>query len=305
MGGAATAARRVNRADAHRRLFGCSVPRRALRGDPIPRARRADADVESTPVKRWLALLLATVLVFLAACETVPISGRTQLIAFPEGEEIQMGVTAYQDVLKKSRVSADPAVNAQVARVGHRIAAATGRSDYQWEFHAIEDRQANAFCLPGGKIAVYTGILPITRDDAGLAAVLGHEVSHAIARHSGERMTQQLAVQFGLGLTQVALSGNDPRVAELGSAALGALATGAILLPFSRAQESEADHLGLVYMAKAGYHPAAARDLWVRMAEQSRGQRPPEFLSTHPAAETRIRQIEGWIPEALRYYSPR
>jgi predicted Zn-dependent protease len=216
-----------------------------------------------------------------------------------------MGATAYRDVLKKGKLSNDPALNERVTRVGHRIAQATGRVDYQWEFNVIEDKQVNAFCLPGGKVAVYTGILPITRDDAGLAAVLGHEVSHAIARHSGERLTQQLGVQVGLIAVQVALAGRDPHMAKLGTAAFSALATGAVLLPFSRAQESEADHLGLVYMAKAGYDPTAARDLWIRMSQASKGVRkPPEFLSTHPADETRIRQIEGWLPEARQYYRP-
>jgi predicted Zn-dependent protease len=148
--------------------------------------------------------------------------------------------------------------------------------------------------------------LPITRDDAGLAAVLGHEVSHAIARHGGERMSQQLAVE-GLTVagTQALLAGRDPRVVQLVGATLGAGATVGLLLPWSRAQESEADHLGLVYMAKAGYHPSAARDLWLRMAEASKGRDQMEFLSTHPLPETRIKQIEDWIPEALQYYKPR
>ena len=249
-----------------------------------------------------IAFALAMVLV--AACETVPLTGRHQLLLFPEGTELQMGADAYRDVLKKAKVSNDPALNEQVTRVGQRIAQATGRSDYRWEFKVLEDKQVNAFCLPGGKVAVYTGILPVTRDDAGLAAVLGHEVSHAIARHSGERMTQQLGVQIGLIGVQVALSGRDPRVAQLGTTALAALASGAVLLPFSRVQESEADHLGLIYMAKAGYHPSAARDLWVRMSAASKGQRPPEFLSTHPSPETRVKQIEDWLPEALQYYNP-
>src|SRR5207245_4352402 len=200
--------------------------------------------------------------------------------------------------LKKAKPATAPVAIAQVRPVGRRIAEATGRTDYQWEFNLIEDKQANAFCLPGGKVAVYTGILPLTRDDSGLAAVLGHEVSHAIARHSGERLSQQLGVQLGLVGAQLALSGRDPRMAQLGTTALGALATGAILLPFSRAQESEADHLGLIYMAKAGYDPTAARELWVRMSQSSKGQKPPEFLSTHPSDETRIKQIEMWLPEA-------
>jgi len=216
-----------------------------------------------------------------------------------------MGLTAYREVLSKGKVSADSTLNAQVTRVGRRIAEATGKN-YQWKFRVIEDKQANAFCLPGGKVAVYTGILPLTQDDAGLAAVLGHEVSHAIARHGGERVSQGLLVQTGLAATQVALARNDPRMVQSVTSLLGAGAAVGLLLPWSRAQESEADHLGLVYMAKAGYHPSAARDLWVRMAQAERSQgRPLEFLSTHPAPETRIRQIEGWIPEALQYYQPR
>jgi len=251
-------------------------------------------------------LALLTVFVTTAACATAPITGRHQLLLLSEGEEHQMGLSSYQTVLKQSRLSSDPVATEQVRRVGRRIAEATGRTDYQWEFNLIEDKQVNAFCLPGGKVAVYTGLLPMTRDDAGLAAVLGHEVSHAIARHGGERVSQGLLVQVGLAATQVALSGNDPAAVQQVTALLGAGATVGLILPWSRTQESEADHLGLIYMAKAGYHPSAARDLWVRMAQAAKaGGRPPEFLSTHPSDETRIRQIEAWIPEALQYYQPR
>ena len=253
-----------------------------------------------------LALLLVLSVV---ACETVPITGRSQLVLIPEGTEVKMGFDSYQQILSKSKVSTDQRLNEQVTRVGRRIAAATERNDYQWEFKVLEDPQVNAFCLPGGKVAVYTGMFPMARDDAGLAAVLGHEVAHAIARHGGERMSQQLAVE---GLTaataQTLLSGNDPRVTQLVGAALGAGATVGLLLPWSRAQESEADHLGLIYMAKAGYHPNAARDLWKRMAEGAGGASASslqQFLSTHPQPATRVTQIEGWIPEALQYYRPR
>ncbi len=240
------------------------------------------------------------------SCATVPYTGRQQLLLLSETEERQMGLSAYQQVLKKGHLSSDPVATEQVRRVGHRIAEATGRTDYQWEFRLLEDKQANAFCLPGGKVAVYTGILPITRDDAGLAAVIGHEVAHAIARHGGERVSQGLLVQVGLAGTQVALARNDPHTVQQVTALLGAGATVGFLLPWSRGQESEADHLGLIFMAKAGYSPWAARDLWVRMAEAAKGrERPPEFLSTHPAEATRIRQIEAWIPEVLPYYHPR
>ena len=217
-----------------------------------------------------------------------------------------MGLDAYRQVLRTAKLSTDAAATEQVRRVGRRIAEATGRTDYQWEFTLIEDKQANAFCLPGGKVAVYTGILPVTRDEAGLAAVLGHEVAHAIARHGGERVSEGLLVQVGLAATQVALSRNDPATVQQVTVLLGAGATVGLLLPWSRSQESEADHLGLIYMAKAGYHPAAARDLWMRMEEAARGRGgPPEFLSTHPSAATPIRQIETWVPEALQYYQPR
>jgi predicted Zn-dependent protease len=242
----------------------------------------------------------------LIARQTVPVTGRKQLLLLPESAELQMGLDSYQQVLSKSRVSTDAALNAQVTRVGRRIAEATEKTDYQWEFRVIEDKQANAFCLPGGKVAVYTGILPITRDDAGLAAVLGHEVAHATARHGGERVSQNLLVQTGLAATQVALARNDPATVQMVTGLLGAGASVGLLLPWGRSQESEADHLGLIYMAKAGYHPSAAKELWVRMDQAAKGQpRPPEFLSTHPAPGTRIRQIEAWIPEALRYYQPR
>ncbi len=250
------------------------------------------------------AVTLATT--SLTACATVPVTGRHQLLLLAESQEQQMGLDAYRQVLKKAKLSTDPVAIEQVRRVGRRIAEATGRTDYEWEFNLIEDKQANAFCLPGGKVAVYTGILPITRDDSGLAAVLGHEVSHAIARHGGERVTQTLLVQMGLAATQVALARNDPVVVQQVTALLGAGATVGLLLPWSRAQESEADHLGLIFMAKAGYDPHAALDLWNRMAEAAKGRdRPPEYLSTHPSEATRIKQIEAWIPEALQFYAPR
>jgi metalloendopeptidase OMA1, mitochondrial len=248
-----------------------------------------------------LLCLLGLVMAMLDGCETVPITGRSQLQLVSGAQEVQMGAQAYNEILGKAKISNDPAVNTLVTRVGSRIAAATGRSDLPWEFKVIDDPQTvNAFALPGGKVAVYTGILPITRDDAGLAAVLGHEVSHVMARHSAERISEQLGAELvakGIG----AAIGLDPQVTELGASLL----VNTLLLPWGRKQESEADHLGLIYMAKAGYDPHAARDLWVRMADASKGRaRPPEFLSTHPSEATRVRQIEGWLPEAMRYYQP-
>lgn len=239
------------------------------------------------------------------ACQTVPVTGRSQLQLISEGQEVAMGFQAYQQVLKKERISSDPELNEMVNRVGARIASATGKTDYQWEFKVFEnDKMINAFCLPGGKVGVYTGIVPITRDEAGLAAVIGHEVAHAIARHGGERASQQLLAE---GISAAVVIGTrDSGRANLYAGLLGLGATVGVLLPYSRLQESEADRLGLIYMAKAGYDPAAARDLWVRMAEAGKGRgKPPEILSTHPADATRIRQIEQWLPEARTYYRPR
>jgi len=245
-----------------------------------------------------IGFLLATAL---AGCETVPVTGRSQLNLLSPTQETQMGTEAYKEILGKAKISKDPAANALVTKVGTRIAQATGRTDLPWEFTVIDEpKTVNAFALPGGKVAVYTGILPITRDEAGLAAVLGHEVSHVMARHSAERVSQQLGVQLTVQLAG-AIFGVDPQVTQAGAALLA----NGLLLPWGRSQESEADHLGLIYMAKAGYDPHAARDLWLRMGEAAKG-RPstPEFLSTHPSDATRVKQIEGWLPEAMKYYKP-
>ena len=252
----------------------------------------------------WLAAFGALAVgigALVSACETVPVTGRSQLQLVSPAQEAEMGADAYKEILGKATVSTDPNVNAFVTRVGTRIAAATGRKDLAWEFKVIDDpKTANAFALPGGKVAVYTGILPVTRDEAGLAAVMGHEVAHVLARHSAERVSRQLALESGAQLIGTVI-GVNPQLTQMG----GAILVSAIQLPWGRAQESEADHLGLIYMAKAGYDPRAARDLWTRMAQASQGgSRPPEFLSTHPSEETRIRQIDGWLPDALRYYSP-
>ena len=244
----------------------------------------------------------------LVACETVPYTGRSQLQLMSAQQEGQMGVQAYQQILGKAKLSTDAAKSEMVARVGRRIAAVTGHPEYQWEYRLIQDdTQVNAFALPGGKVAVYTGILPITRDENGLAAVLGHEIGHVVARHGGERISQQMLVNVGLETTMSALALGNPATVQAVGSLLGAGASVGVLLPWSRAQESEADHLGIILMAKAGYDPHAARDLWVRMAEAAgKGSgRPPEFLSTHPSEPTRITQIEGWMPEAMQYYKPR
>jgi predicted Zn-dependent protease len=232
------------------------------------------------------------------ACETVPITGRQQLILMSAAEENHMGITAYDQVLKGERESRDPQLHAMVTRVGQHIAMVAERPDYAWEFRVIEKDMANAFALPGGKVAVYTGIFKYTQTDAGLAVVMGHEVAHALARHGGERMSRSMIAQLGLTAVQIGLGASNPAIVEGIGLAYGI----GVELPFDRSQESEADHIGLILMAKAGYDPHEAIPFWERMASGQKGQAPPEFLSTHPSGTTRIAQLQQWMPEALRYY---
>lgn len=246
-------------------------------------------------------LLISACLFGGSACQTVPLTGRQQLILLSEAEEGRMGLSAYQQVLREERVSRDPRANALVTRVGQRIAAVADRPDYAWEFRVIDKDEANAFALPGGKVAVYTGLFKYTQDEAGLATVIGHEVAHALARHGAERISQGMLAQVGMAALQVGLSDGNPGILQGIALAYGI----GVELPFGRGQESEADHLGLILMAKAGYDPRAAIGLWERMAAGQRGGGSPEFLSTHPSGTTRIKQIQGWLPEALQYYQGR
>ncbi|MFB3908118.1 MAG: M48 family metallopeptidase [Candidatus Eisenbacteria bacterium] len=252
---------------------------------------------------RPLAASLLLLLVVLAACATVPITGRKSFNLIPEGEEIALGADSYQQLLKQEEVVQSGPDVEMVRRVGRRIAAVSNKKDYDWEFNLIKnDKVVNAFCLPGGKVAVYTGILPVTENEAGLATVMSHEIAHAVARHGGERMTDQLALQLGgMGL-QALLNEKSAATQNLVLAAYGVGAQVGFLLPFSRSQESEADHIGLVYMARAGYDPHAAIQFWQRMEQQSKGGAPPEWLSTHPSHGTRVRQLEEWMPEADKEY---
>ncbi|MDC4223469.1 MAG: M48 family metallopeptidase [Candidatus Manganitrophus sp.] len=256
----------------------------------------------SKPIKKQIILL--ALLSILVACRSTPVTDREQLILVPESQEIQMGLTAYQQILSESKLSDDPEKVAMVRRIGERIAAAADKPDYQWEFNLIEDdSQVNAFALPGGKVAVYTGILPITQNEAGLATVMAHEVAHATARHGGERMSTGLLAQFGMMALDVglAMKNQDPQMKQALLAAYGAAAQVGVILPFSRKQESEADRIGLTYMAKAGYDPKEALQFWERMSKVEK-QKAPEFLSTHPSDETRVEQIAKWIPEVEEEY---
>jgi predicted Zn-dependent protease len=256
---------------------------------------------------------LIALLLLIVGCATVPVTGRKSLNILSDSELLSMSLQEYNDVLKKSKLSNDPAKVQMVKRVGKRIASATEQffrekgmkseiKNYKWEFSLIEDdKVANAWCMPGGKVAVYTGILPITQNATGLAVVMGHEISHAIAKHGNERMSQGMLAQLGAAGLSAALSTNPGATSEIFMAAYGLGANVGVLLPYSRIQESEADHIGLILMAKAGYDPREAVPFWKRMNEKG-GNRPPEFLSTHPAPETRIKDIEDKIPEAMKYY---
>jgi len=246
-------------------------------------------------------------LVLVAGCSTVPYTNRSQLMLMSESDDLQLGAAAYGQVLKKSKVVHDPQITDVVQRVGQRIAAAADKPEYHWEFTVIDDpKQANAFCLPGGKVAVYTGIFPIARDNAGLAAVIGHEVAHALARHGAERMSQGTLLQVGGAAVAVAAgaSGTSGVTQQAIMQAYGLGSTVGIALPFSRSQESEADHIGLILMAKAGYDPEAAIGLWERMEAYEHGQTPPQWLSTHPSPTTRQADLRGWMNQAMQYYTP-
>lgn len=248
------------------------------------------------------ASFVVLVAVISIGCRTAPITQRKQLLIYPENYETQLGVSSYDEILKDEKPSTNQHYIEMVNRVGHRIAQVAGRPDYQWEFRVIESPEQNAFALPGGKVAVYEGILPICLNEAGLAVVMSHEVGHALARHGGERMSQQTAVNsFGTALkwmTQGQRSYNQ----ETLMGAYGAASKYGIILPFSRKHESEADHIGLLLMAKAGYDPAAAPAFWERFAASKNGQAQPEFLSTHPADEHRAMDLRALLPEALTLY---
>lgn len=246
-------------------------------------------------LRRLLALVL------LAGCAAAPYTRRSQLILISPEQESQLGAQAFREVVAKSGVVKSARLTGPVERVGRRLAQAADRADYKWEFAVIDDpKQRNAFALPGGKVAVYTGIFPIAETTTGLAVVLGHEIAHVLARHGAERMSQGLVAELG-GSVLGTLLGRGPTT-QMILAAYGLGAQVGVLLPYGRTQESEADHIGLLLMARAGYDPRQALAFWQRMERAAGGGSPPEFLSTHPSSSTRQQQIEAWLPEALRYY---
>lgn len=264
-----------------------------------------------------MAVLLLMGGLTVAGCETNPYTGRSQLLMTSISEEMQLGEQAYAQVKNDPnvRLSRDPREVEPVKRVAARIIEAAKRSKYaemakqfEWEVTVIkDDKTANAFALPGGKIAVYTGIFPVARTEAGLAAVMGHEVIHALARHGAERMSQGQLTNAALQVAGAAIgaSGGNPLLGQATMAALGLGAQVGVLLPFSRKHESEADYVGILLAADAGYDPRESVGLWERMAELSSGGGPAEFLSTHPSHGTRIEQLKAWMPEAMAIYQKR
>jgi predicted Zn-dependent protease len=250
---------------------------------------------------RWLPLL--GLLVLLGSCSRVEGTNRQRLLLTSAGEENQAGAEAYTEVKKTEKLCTDPAAIALVERVGRRLAAVAPASGFNYEFVVLESPTINAFCLPGGKVAVYTGILPWCQDEASLAAILGHEIAHAIARHGGERMSQGQLQQFG-GQTLAAVletRGIAPTTTQLTMVAYNAGSQYLGVLPYSRLHESEADHLGLLYMAKAGYDPTAAVGFWGRFGALSSGT--PSFLSTHPASADRAAALKAQLGEAQALYA--
>lgn len=255
----------------------------------------------STAVLLTAATSVVAISLFVIGCATAPETGRRQLLTVSAAEENKMGLTAYQQVLKEEPVTQNLAAAELVRKVGQRIAAVANRPDFDWEFNVIESDTQNAFCLPGGKVAVYTGILPVCQSEAGLAVVMAHEVAHAIARHGGERMSHQM-VQNGVkaGLAKLT-STQDEKTQEILLTAYGVGSQYGAILPYSRKHELEADQIGIKLMSKAGYDPTEAPKFWERFS-QTAGDKPMEFLSTHPSDARRSAALRDMLPEALNLY---
>ena len=264
--------------------------------------------------KLFAALIISA---FAAGCSTNPVTGRSQFKLVPEQELQAMAAQEYQQFLSSNKVvaSSNNRDAAMVKRVGSRVTnavksyyASRNLSDalagFTWEYNLVNDPAVNAWAMPGGRIVVYTGLLGVTKNEAALAAVIGHEISHAIFKHGNERMSQGLAQQLGGAALSIALANQPAQTQNLFNTAYGLGTNVGVLLPFSRKQESEADRYGLIWMAMAGYNPQEAIPLWERMEAASSGNRPPEFLSTHPSENTRMTNLRKWMPEALKYYKP-
>ena len=239
-------------------------------------------------------------------CRTTPITQRRQLLLVPESQEIQMGVAAYEEVKTKNKISTNTKYKEVIDRVGQRLAEAAARQNlgknFDWEFTVIADQTQNAFCLPGGKVAFYEGILPVCQNEAGVAVVMSHEISHALARHGGERMTQQLEVQGAGKIVQAIAKRTAPDKEQVFMSVYTPVAKYGFVLPYSRKHESEADEMGIHILAQAGYDPNEAPKFWDRFSSAKTGQAPPEFSSTHPSDEHRAAALRALLPKAVEEY---
>jgi predicted Zn-dependent protease len=263
-------------------------------------------------IKVAISLALIAVVVVIVRCTSVPITGRKQLLLMPESSMMAMSFSQYDEFLKETKISSDKKNTDLVKNVGKRIAAAVeqymsekGMSShlegYSWEFNLVDDSTPNAWCMPGGKVVFYTGILPFCQDENGIAVVMGHEIAHAVARHGNERMSQQMVSQFGAEIGSALLSEKSAETQALFSTLYGVGSQVLVALPYSRSHETEADKLGLIFMAMAGYNPETAVAFWQRMAASGNAS-TPEFLSTHPSDQTRVANLQKFMPEALQYY---
>lgn len=260
-------------------------------------------------------IVMCMILLWASSCSRVAITGRRQLDLVPCSTAQSMSEQSYRDFLAQARLSANATQTQMVRTVGNRVRSAVEKycaenkgceiiEGSQWEFNLVEDKAVNAWAMPGGKVVVLTGILPVAQTDVGLATVISHEIAHVIARHGCERMSQALVVEMGGMVLSEALAKRPAQTKELFMQAYGIGAQYGLLLPYSRTHESEADHIGLIFMAMAGYDPHGAISLWQRMAASRQDSPTPEFLSTHPSEATRIKDIERWMPDAMQYYRP-
>ena len=259
--------------------------------------------------KQILAILV--VISTVVACSTVPLTGRTQLNLLPASQMKEMGLTNYKSFLTEAQLASNQEQTAMVKRVGNNIASAvedylknngyeSELANFDWEFNLVQDDTPNAWCMPGGKVVFYTGILPYTKTEDGLAVVMGHEIAHAVAKHGNERMSQQMGLQAVAAGLQVALKEKPQQTQQIYMTAFGLGAQYGMMLPYSRKHEYEADKLGLIFMTMAGYNPEEAVTFWTRMSQMG-GQKPPEFMSTHPADDKRIKHMQSIMAEAKKY----
>ena len=262
-------------------------------------------------MKKKLTIIAAVLAIILSGCSSVPVTGRKQILLVSDSEVLSSSLAQYNDYIKTAKKSTSAKKTQIVTRVGKKIAAATEEylrtnglaneiSNFKWEFNLVNDPQVNAFCMPGGKIVVYEGLMNIVSSDDELAVVVGHEVAHAVAKHSNERMSQQIMAQYGAQILSSAVSEKSQMVQTIAGSIYGLGAQYGVMLPFSRKHESEADYMGLIFMTMAGYNPSTAITFWQKMSANG-GASIPEFMSTHPSDATRINDIKKYLPELNKY----